>query len=113
MKEIVDFINQQIDPLNVESMAADLSVATSYYYTTSTYYAQCEMIYNQELGKASDSLTDTDYTAKEKEFKVKQLVAEFKYKLLRAEGMMKALETKIEALRTLISKAKTEMSLTK
>ena len=113
MQEIVEFIKQQIDPLNVESMAADLSLAVSYYYTASTYYSEQEMAYNRHVGLLTDNLMKEDWTMKEKEFKIKQLASEYKFRMQRAEGIVKALEIKIESLRTLISKAKTEMTLSK
>lgn len=113
MKEIIEFINKSIDTLNVESMANDLSLAVSYYYTASTYYSEQEMDYNKYLGVLTDKLINEDLTIKEKEFKIKQLSSEYKFKMQRAEGIVKSLEIKIDSLRTLISKAKTEMTISK
>lgn len=113
MKEIIEFLNKPIDTLNVEAMASDLSLAVSYYYTASTYYAEKEMEYNKDVGKASEALSDTELNMKEKENKIKYITSESKYRQTRADGILKALEVKIEALRTLISKAKTEMTISK
>lgn len=113
MNDIIEFLKKPIDTLNVEAMASDLSVAVSYYYTASTYYAEKEMENTKAIGKASEALEDADFNMKEKENKIKFITSESKYRQTRADGILKALEVKIEALRTLISKAKTEMTISK
>ena len=113
MKEIIEYLKQPIDTLNVEAMAQDLSMSVSYYFTAATYYAEKEMEYTKAVGKASEAFEDTDLNMKEKESKIKFITSEVKFKQTRADGIVKALEVRIEALRTLISKAKTEMTISK
>ena len=114
MKEIVDFLRKETDVLNVEAMAQDLAKATAMYYTAATCYAQQECIYTATLAKlAREANADTTMNAKEKELVIKGKAAEQKYNLTLAKGVLDGLEVKIESLRTLISKAKEELRLTK
>ena len=113
MKEIVDFLKKETDVLNVEAMAQDLAKATAMYYTAATCYAQQECIYTALLAKLTREQPAADFNAKEKEMIVKGKAAEQKYNLTLAKGVMDALYVKIESLRTLISKAKEELKLTK
>lgn len=113
MKEIVEFLKKETDVLNVESMAEDLALATSMYYTAATCFAQQECIYTAALAKLTQENAELGCNAKEKELIVKGKAAKQKYNLTLAKGVMDALYVKIESLRTLISKAKEELKLTK
>ena len=113
MKEIVDFLRQETDVLNTEQMAQDLAKATAMYYTAATCYAQQESIYTATLARLAKEALDEKYNAKEKEYIIKGKAAEQKYNLSLAKGVLDALYMKIESLRTLISKAKEELKLTK
>ena len=113
MDEIVAFLKKRIDVLSPEAMAEDLSLAVAMYYTAATYYARKEAIYSINLAKAVDSVRNAPGNLKEKELGAKGAVAEDKYRLSVAKGILDALNAKIESLRTLISKAKEELRLTK
>ena len=111
MDEIVAFLKKRIDVLNPESMAEDLSIAVAMYYTATTYFAKKEAVYSMNL--AMSAVKDAPGNQKEKELGAKGAVAEDKYRMSVAKGILDALNAKIESLRTLISKAKEEMRLTK
>lgn len=113
MKEIVEFINKPTDVLNVEGMAEDLAKATAMYYTAATCFAQQECIYAATLAKLVKEEYDDRFNAKEKEILLKGKAAKQKYNLSLAKGVLDSLYVKIESLRTLISKAKEELRLTK
>jgi hypothetical protein len=83
------------------------------YYTAATYYARKEAIYSVNLAKAMAVAREAPGNLKEKELGAKATVAEDKYKMSVAKGILDALDAKIESLRTLISKAKEELRLTK
>lgn len=113
MDEIIAFLKKRIDVLNPEAMAEDLSLAVAMYYTASTYFAKKEAVYTMNLAKAIDAVKDAPGSQKEKELGAKGAVAEDRYKMSVAKGILDALDVKIESLRTLISKAKEELRLTK
>ena len=113
MDEIVAFLKKKIDVLNPESMAEDLAIAVSMYYTATTYFAKKEAVYSMNLARAMSAVKDAPGSQKEKELGAKGAVAEDKYRMSVAKGILDALDAKIESLRTLISKAKEEMRLTK
>lgn len=112
MKEIVEFLRKETDVLNPEAMAEDLSKAVAYYYTAATCFAQQESIYAATLAKLAREDVNVK-TIKEKELVVKGMAAKQKYNLSLAKGLMDSLYLKIESLRTLISKAKEELKITK
>lgn len=113
MDEVIAFLKKRIDVLNSESMAEDLSIAVAMYYTASTYFAKKEAVYSMNLAKAMAAVREAPGSQKDKELGAKGAVAEDKYKMSVAKGILDALDAKIESLRTLISKAKEELRLTK
>lgn len=116
MREIVGFVQKQIDVLNPEAMAEDLSKACSYYYTVASYYAKKEADYSEkctQLLEAANNDIDRKYTAKDKDLMIKGLASQEKRAVLVAKGLLDSLYVKIESLRTLISKAKEELRITK
>lgn len=116
MKKILEFVQKKIDVLNVESMAEDLAIASSYYYTVSSYYAKKESDYSEKyaalLEEAMNS-SDKKYTAEDRKNIIKGLSAQEKRAVNNAKGLLDSLYIKIESLRTLISKAKEELRITK
>jgi hypothetical protein len=113
MKEIVEFLKRETDILNPEAMAEDLVKAVAMYYTAATCYAKQESIYTATIAKLTQESALSGLNAKEKELIVKGKAAEQKYNLSLSKGILDALYVKIESLRTLISKAKEELKLTK
>lgn len=115
MREIVEFTKKRIDVLNPEAMAEDLSIACAYYYTASTYYANKEAEYTRECEKLlTQAIEDgKKMTADDRKIYIKGQTSEAKRYMTIAKGLVDSLYIKIEALRTLISKAKEEMRITK